>query len=394
MLIDKTKNLGQVMTPTTIVNHMIDDILKLSDNDIKNNLFLDNSCGDGQFIKALFARGVPKEHLFACDIDEKISNPVKELLPEENFKAQSFFTIKEWENKFDIVIGNPPFVRIHNILPEVKQQIQNFEFCFGMYDLYYAFYEYGLKMLKPNGKLLYISPNGFIRNASGKNLRNYIDNNNLLKYFEDFSNSQKFDGYSTYTCIMMLSKEGLTIESPWNKPREKIGLSFSSLQNGLATLADRIFISDSFNDLETECIRPIIKASTGEIKQCIFPPNTEEELKKYPKTYNYLLKNKEVLENRSISGNTKWFQYGRNQGLRNINNEKIAIATTMPQNEIKYYRVGPEFLVYSGLYATADDLDLLEQELNSPNLLDYLNDNGQPKRGGYIQITSTLLKNY
>ena len=395
MPIDKTKNLGQVMTPTPIVDHMIDDVLKLSNFDIQNKLFLDNSCGNGQFIKALLKRGVPKEHIYACDIDEDISKDVKNLLPKENFKLQSFFTIKEWENKFDIVIGNPPFVRIHNILPEVKQQIQNFSFCFGMYDLYYAFYEYGLKMLKPNtGILLYISPNSFVHNASGKKLREYIDNNHLLAYFEDFSNNQQFEGYSTYTCIMMLAFNSNPIASPWNKPREKVGLSFSSLQNGLATLADRIFIADSFEDLEQECIRPIIKASTGEIKQCIFPPSTEEELKKYPKTYNYLLKNKDILENRSISGNTKWFQYGRNQGLRNINNEKLVIATTMPQDEVKYYRVGPEFLVYSGLYATADDLDLLEEELKSPNLLDYLNDNGQPKRGGYIQITSTLLKNY
>ena len=66
----------------------------------------------------------------------------------------------------------------------------------------------------------------------------------------------------------------------------------------------------------------------------------------------------------------------------------------MPNTGIKYIRVGPEFLVYSGLYATAEDLDKLEQELNNENLLDYLLENGKPMRGGYTQITSTLLKNY
>lgn len=82
---------------------------------------------------------------------------------------------------------------------------------------------------------------------------------------------------------MMLTKSRPTIDIPWNKPRERIGLSYSSLQNGLATLADRIFIKDKFEDLEPECIRPIIKASTGEIKECIFPPATEEELKNIQK---------------------------------------------------------------------------------------------------------------
>jgi adenine-specific DNA-methyltransferase len=382
------------MTPIAIINHMIDDILNLSENQLKTYTFLENSCGDGAFIQALLDRGVPAENIFACDVDEDICQTVQKMLPTGHFRLGSFFAQKDWEKKFDVVIGNPPFVRIHNIPEDTKNEIQSFDFCFGMYDLYYAFYEYGLKMLKPNGILLYISPNSFTKNASGIKLREYIENNNLLAYFEDFSDEQKFEGYSTYTCIMMLTNSRQTIEIPWNKPREKVGLSYTSLQNGLATLADRIFIQDKFDGLEKECVRPIIKASTGEIKECIYPPSTEEELKKYPKTYEYLLSHKKELENRSITGSTKWFQFGRSQGLSNINNEKLVISTTMPNSEFKYTRVGPEYLVYSGLYATAEDLDKLEEEFQSNNLLDYLVENGKPMRGGYTQITSTLLKNY
>ena len=382
------------MTPIEIINHMIDDVLKLSEQEIKSFKFLENSCGDGAFVKALIDRGVPSENIYACDIDEDICANTINMLPKEHFRLGSFFNQKDWEGKFDVVIGNPPFVRIHNIPEDIKEEIKNFDFCFGMYDLYYAFYEYGLKMLKPNGILLYISPNSFTKNLSGTKMREYIEKNNLLAYFEDFSDEQKFEGYSTYTCIMMLTKSRPNVEIPWNKPRKKIGLSYSSLQNGLATLADRIFIQDKFEDLEKECIRPIIKASTGEIKECIFPPATEDELKKYPKTYEYLLSHKEELQKRSITGNTKWFQFGRSQGLNNINNEKIVISTTMPNSKIKYIRVGPEYLVYSGLYATAKDLDKLEQELQSDDLLEYLVENGKPMRGGYTQITSTLLKNY
>ena len=36
-----------------------------------------------------------------------------------------------------------------------------------------------------------------------------------------------------------------------------------------------------------------------------------------------MLANKERLENRSISGNTKWFEFGRSQGLVNMNKEKL-----------------------------------------------------------------------
>ena len=391
---DKVKNLGQVMTPVEIVDHMIDDVLHLSKDELQSYLFLENSCGDGIFIKALMNRGVPANNIYACDVDETICEEVTKLLPTGHFRLGSFFAQTDWIGKFDVVIGNPPFVRIHNIPAITKEEIKDFDFCFGMYDLYYAFYEFGLKMLKPNGILLYISPNSFTKNASGAKLRKYIEDNNLLTYFEDFSDEQKFDGYSTYTCIMMLTHSRPTVDIPWNKPRVPVGLSYTSLQNGLATLADRIFIKDKFEGFEPECIRPIIKASTGEIKECIFPPATEEELKKYPVTYEYLLSHKETLTNRSITGSTKWFQFGRSQGLANINNEKLVISTTMPNTGMKYMRVSPEFLVYSGLYATADDLDKLEQELQSDDLLEYLVENGKPMRGGYTQITSTLLKNY
>ena len=388
---DRVKNRGQVMTPPSIINYMI-DLLNLSDTDINNKLFLDNSCGDGAFIKALLQKGVPPKHIYACDIDEEIIQSVIPLLPTENIRIGSFFLQTDWVDKFDYIIGNPPYVRIHNIEPEVKKQIQDFEFCFGMYDLYYAFYEYGLKCLNKNGVLLYISPSGFIKNASGIKIRNYIEQNNILQYFEDFSHDQKFQGYSTYTCIIKLGM-GDNIKIPWTNSREKIGLSFTSLQNGLATLADKIFIADSF-DLEPECLRPIIKASTGEQKWCIFPPKTEEELKQYPKTYQYLLNNKELLQNRSIKGKTLWFEFGRTQGLKNINNEKIVISTTMSSEGLKLYRVDSNWLVYSGLYATAEDLDKLEKELKSNELVDYLLENGKPMRGGYVQINSTLLKNY
>ena len=47
---DKIKNLGQVMTPIAIIDHMIDDILRLSENELKTGTFWENSCGDGAFL--------------------------------------------------------------------------------------------------------------------------------------------------------------------------------------------------------------------------------------------------------------------------------------------------------------------------------------------------------
>ena len=110
--------------------------------------------------------------------------------------------------------------------------------------------------------------------------------------------------------------------------------------------------------------------------------------------YNYLLSHKEKLEGRSITGNTQWFEFGRSQGIKNIHNKKIAIGTTMPFDGLKTYLLDENTYVYSGLYATADNIDKLYDALNEPELIDYLIENGKPMRGDYVQISSTLLKNY
>lgn len=391
---DKIKQLGQIMTPTNIVNHMI-DVLCLSEEEIKNKLFLDNSCGDGAFIKALINIGVPPIHIYACDIDEEISKLITTLIPQENFYLGSAFNKTDWFNKFDYIIGNPPYVRIHNLDVSLKNFLKiNYNTCVGMFDLYYGFYELGLKFLNDKGTLLYITPNSFIKNVSGKNLRKLIENEINLWYFEDFEHKNNFNNYSTYTCIVGLSKIKSRIPIPWNAVRNKVGLSFSSLQNGIATLADKIFIQDDFSFLEPNLIHPILKASTGEKKYVIVPPKTEEELKKFPKTYEYLNNNKNKLLARAITGKTQWFEFGRSQGLINMNNEKIAIPTTVSFNELKIYRLPKDYYVYSGLYATAKDLDKLENELHNEDLLNYLIENGKPMQGNYVQISSTLLKNY
>ncbi|MEJ3568453.1 Eco57I restriction-modification methylase domain-containing protein [Ureaplasma parvum] len=61
----------------------------------------------------------------------------------------------------DFVIGNPPYVRIHNLIKE-PNLIKNYLFSNkGMTDLYIIFYEIGIKMLNKNGILCYITPSSF-----------------------------------------------------------------------------------------------------------------------------------------------------------------------------------------------------------------------------------------
>ena len=81
----------------------------------------------------------------------------------------------------DFVLGNPPYVRVHN-LGEIFDIIKNFQFSQnGMSDLFIAFYELGIKMLNRNGILGYITPSSYFNSIAGHYMRKYLTQNNLLK---------------------------------------------------------------------------------------------------------------------------------------------------------------------------------------------------------------------
>ncbi|MBI3811366.1 MAG: Eco57I restriction-modification methylase domain-containing protein [Nitrospirae bacterium] len=111
------------------------------------------------------------------------------------------------EGGFDIIIGNPPYVRIQT-LP--KDQVaffnENFVSATGNYDIYALFVEQGLKLLKPSGILGFILPHKFFQAAYGQGLRKLIAEQKVLMEVVNFRDNQIFEEASTYTCLLFLQK--------------------------------------------------------------------------------------------------------------------------------------------------------------------------------------------
>jgi adenine-specific DNA-methyltransferase len=401
------KNLGQFYTDKNIAI----EVVKMSgilNSDIHNQLIMENSCGDGIFIEVLLDFGANPKNIFAIDIDAEAIEIVRKKFPQipsENIILGSAFDYREkFKGKFDYVIGNPPYVRIHNLDADTKSYIQNnFNFCKkGMTDLYIAFFELGLEQLNQNGILAYITPNSYVKSLAGTDLRNHIDENNLLVDFKDFNDSKVFEGIDTYTCITILKKNNLIkAHSPWINNHQSVGLKCLNIQNGLATLKDSVFIKKNFDEFNIEpgIIKPIYKASKQKTLMCIYPyldgvPMTEEYLKtNFPNAYLYLLSHKEILLKRDSDKNSPWYAFGRSQGIKNMDKEKIAISTINPYGIIRYKRLPETHLVYSGIFAVGN-LDEFERQLNSDLLIEYISENGTPKSGGYITSTTTLWKKF
>ncbi len=112
------------------------------------------------------------------------------------------------EGGFDIVLGNPPYVR-QELLKDLKPWLQGrFEVYHGVADLYAYFFERGLRILKPGGRMGYISSSTFFKTGSGAPLRDYLRNKATLETVVDFGDHQIFEGVTTYPAILTFRNEG------------------------------------------------------------------------------------------------------------------------------------------------------------------------------------------
>jgi hypothetical protein len=107
---------------------------------------------------------------------------------------------------FDVVIGNPPYVRMEH-LKEIKPYFsEHYVVADERTDLYAYFFEKGVHLLKPGGRLGYISSSTFFRTGSGENLRNFLSDGVALEAVVDFGDVQVFAGVTTYPAILTLRK--------------------------------------------------------------------------------------------------------------------------------------------------------------------------------------------
>jgi adenine-specific DNA-methyltransferase len=119
------------------------------------------------------------------------------------FETSYFFPqVKEG---FDVVIGNPPYVEAKK-LKDVSQILRKYYTTYsGTADLYVYFYENGIRLLRPNGNLVFITSNKFVKTSYGENLRKYLISIKINEII-DFTDVHVFEALVA-SCIFSLRKE-------------------------------------------------------------------------------------------------------------------------------------------------------------------------------------------
>ena len=147
---------------------------------------------------------------------------------------------------FDVVIGNPPYIRQEEIKEQKPFFSANYKTYSGTADLYVFFVEKGFEILKLKGHFCYIMPNKWMQTGYGKPLRSFFLQNQLQSVI-DFGDLQVFDEAITYPCIITASKS--TPAGNFNSMSVKTLQFANGFNNYINSIANNIADADLSDDI-------------------------------------------------------------------------------------------------------------------------------------------------
>ncbi|MBZ7954545.1 Eco57I restriction-modification methylase domain-containing protein [Campylobacter sp. W0018] len=107
---------------------------------------------------------------------------------------------------FDLIIGNPPYIRQEEIKELKPNLAKNYKVYKGTSDIYTYFYELGFNVLKENGVLSFITSNKYTRAGYGEALREFLLKNTQICEYIDLNGVKVFGNATVDTSILSFKK--------------------------------------------------------------------------------------------------------------------------------------------------------------------------------------------
>lgn len=378
------------------------------------------------------------------------------------FDWQTAFPLIFKNNGFDVVIGNPPYIRVqeldYNFIDYCKEKYKT---AWKRIDISILFIELANSLLKDNGLNGYITSNQFLSTEYGKKARELLLNNAKVVKMIDFGDLHIFQKALTYVSIFILSKgktdnfnyykaknldedinslKPITInsdnlnEDSWiledeNKTKllQKLKSEYPQLSEyakcwyGIISGADNVLMFNKEElinlNIEKELLLPIIRAQdcskysySDPSKYIIYPyqesdsetvlMNNKELSKQYPKTFDYLKKNKSKLSDRKDSrkemGDTSgWYSLVRFGKLSTFKKSKIVTPGEVKNNKFGLDETGSGYSGARVFAITTENVNLdiktLLGILNSKLIEFFLHSVAPLKQGGYYSYSSKFI---
>lgn len=238
---DQRKSFGMVYTPEYIIDYLTKKTLNFAWKDhSKPPKICDPSCGSGGFLLriaeileteyGISGERAFSESIFGIDIDKQALEQAKCLIElylaskKQNFPnlnnsifeldtltsdVEKILSLTNVDSGFDVIVTNPPYVKFQNLDNDYRQVLINKYngLANGNFSLSVLFLVKGFDLLSPSGYLGMITQNNLFTSLAGKNIREYLQQQECIQQVIDFSHHKVFDNASAYTCLIFLSKQ-------------------------------------------------------------------------------------------------------------------------------------------------------------------------------------------
>ena len=356
------------------------------------------------------------------------------------------------EGGFDVVLGNPPYVRMEHLKALKPYLEKRYEVVSDRADLYCYFFERGLRLLKPGGRLGFISSNTFFKTGSGKPLRDYLRREAAIEGVVDFGDLQIFEGVTTYPAILTMKRGAApkghelrfwkvdalpenNFQATWEKaagpyPQAALGAGSWELENpALRALRDKIrkgkktlkdvygapcrgvvtglngaFVIDSTakerlctqDPRSAELLKPFLEGK--DLKRwraeprglwLIYIPKNRIDIEDYPAIRDWLLPFKSALEGRATK--QEWFELQQAQEayIQHFEGAKVTYPEFCDTNQ---FLIDSANYLNNKCYFVPTSDEWLAPFLNSKVSWFSITGNSVPVRGGFYQMHSQFVE--
>src|SRR5574344_1406435 len=193
----KVKNkYGQYFTIESIADFMVS--LITHNNEVP---VLEPSCGKGVFLKMLKKHNYTNIHGY--EIDKTLPN-VFDCVKYESFVSSPLSEL------YDVIIGNPPYIRWKNLEEELKNELETSKlwqkYFNSLCDYLFIFILKSIEQLNQDGELIFICPEYWMNTTHSKSLRNFMTENGYLSDLFQFKEAPLFEGVTSSFVIFRYVK--------------------------------------------------------------------------------------------------------------------------------------------------------------------------------------------
>ena len=431
---------GYVPTPPDVVDLMVAKLFEAR-GPSEDARLLDPGCGDGAFIDGVVRwcqrRGHPLPQIVGVELHPGRSEEARRRFA--GVEPVCIFTrdfLRENLGPFDFVVGNPPYVAITELDEGEKARYRGeFETAVGRFDLYALFWERALRLLKPGGRLVFITPEKYATVESARPLRRLLSRLSVSEV--QMLPENTFSGLTTYPTVttvdharpgsptrlrlrdgaeraVRFTSDGRSLaasmyaEGPLADSDVRLSDVCVRVSCGVATGADRLFVRKTAGldrDLRAHAYptvsgRQLVPQNEElePVDSILVPYNRRGQLLAFERLDGfgaYLEERKERLLARTCADRKPWYAFHETPPMEALLRPKILCKDVAEEPYFWVDREGaivPRHSVYYIVPRNEDVVGDLADYLNGSEAKAWLMAHCQRVRKGFIRLQSTVLK--